>query len=237
MRCKLVLVILILHAFTGKIYAQDTSKQFFSFGIDQVQAKYFFQPPSGDRTLEADSRYPGLGICLYFKKKKVCFNTGIQTISHSFNIKYPESQDTMPRLVRKKHFSSITNYPLAVCYELVDRGHWQVYGVGGLIITKYVDGVWNEYNRSPYLNNKNTLWPDDVYTGLLASWQAGVDVERNIYKRDIKLHARAEHIRELTGNKSITDLNTTNRISFSVGVKIMLSNIFYKDKLKTWGKK
>ncbi len=210
--------------------AQDTSKHFFSIGFDRHFVKYFFNNEGNGTEIQSKMPHAGYSVVLNFREYNWGFSWGITILNRNFYVSYPESKDTH-RLLGIKHTSRIVAFPIYLDYLLLNRGHWKIFMRSGLVYAILRDDIHLEYNYPAYpAYAEKERW--DYYRKTIWSWSAGVNIERNLLKQDIYLSTKLAYTSELSG-KPVLNTNSSNRLSFSLGLNIMVGNILYKDAMKT----
>ena len=216
----------------GPSKSQQQAKQFFSITPEMIFAKYFFYPEVGGNKLVSKPIHTGLGIELNFRgRHRFGVSVGMQVIPRSFYVEAPASADTH-RFLGVSHSSGVTALPVYINYLAYENRHLKIFLRGGLLLTRSTDNMHYDYTYPAYPAFAEKGRRKTHNRGFIA-WSVGFNVERNLYKRDFYLSVKLYYVREFWGNKPGYVSNTTNRLCASVGINIMISNILYKNKIKT----
>ncbi len=205
---------------------QDTSRQFFSFGFGNTLIKQFIPRPKNGNTIESPFiKEGGIYIELNFRWKKFGFNTGIEVISTGYIEKYPETNDTIHRSIGMEHSTWVFAYPLLLNYKLMDKKHWKVFLRTGFVLARFYSEKKKIYDYTP-LSASTERYQTDSYSSLGFFPSFGVIAERNLYKRDICLNMQLNF-------NGLPVKGDFNHLALNLGLNIMLSNILFKDRVKT----
>ncbi len=169
--------------------------------------------------------HPGAFVDLNFRGERLGFNLGLQFSGGGFYEIYPAKNDTIHRAVGMNMRYAMTSLVLGLNYKLLNKENWQVFAKAGFVYA----GIWTDtkvdYNYAPLLPSDSRNSTRSQKSDLLF-WMAGIQAERNLYKKDIWLSMQATY----NGHPA---KSVYYRPSVNLGLTIMLSNILYKDKVKT----
>jgi hypothetical protein len=197
----------------------DTSKQFFSIGFGRMFVKNFFTTPSNGAEIISKDIHRGIYAELNFRDERFGFNTGLQYIDKEYYEKYPQGNPYA--LVGRKHSSGIRAHPLYLSYQVIKGHHVRLFLRAGFVCSKVHDYITSEYNYSPVYSRPESrvIW--------YISWSGGLNAEVNLLKKDLWLSTQLQYV------APPVDSIIRARVSCSLGLCFVLSNILYKDKIKT----
>lgn len=216
------------------LWSQDTANQRFSISLDKAYSEFFLAKPADESTeLQYKKFQPSFiapELNFRFKASRLGVSIGFQRQSRSFFIKYPENASAMNGFVGSRHSDMLTLFPLHLSYKILEKGHYKVFLRPGIAAGMLKGTIHEEYNYPAYpAFAEKYRWTDERRA--IIQWAMGINAERNLYKRDVYLSLKLGYMREIYGN--IEQTNTVNRITGSMGINIMVSNILYKDKINT----
>jgi hypothetical protein len=227
---KLITVLLYFLSSSAEAY-DDTTRQSISLGFDRAFTTYFFREEGFGREIRSGVFQPGYIVEINFRgKDPLGFSTGIGHISRDFYVKYPESNDTH-RQIGVRHGSYLWVYPFYFNYRVMHDRNWRYFLRAGIVFTRLNDDIYKEYTYEAYPAYAAKERYDWIKLSLL-SWSLGAVVERNLLKQDIYLTSKISYTRELF-NYRTGSTNSSNRLSLSLGINLMMSNILYKDRVST----
>jgi hypothetical protein len=206
--------LLFLFVFGSTVMAQDTLKNRFSIGFGKTYVNYYLN--GGSNEIIQKKPLKGVYVKLDFMWKRVGFSTGLQVMNRDFYEKFPETA-LQYKLLGYKHISGITAVPFYMSYKMLDRKVLRVFVQTGMVYSSIHDDVTAEFNYSPVYSK-----PYETKHRFF-SWSTGLDVEVNLYKRDVWLSTQVQYVGEPVNG------HHNKRLLCNAGLKIAVSNILHKD--------
>jgi hypothetical protein len=201
----------------------DTSKQFFSIGFGNIFIKQIIPKPDNGHTIVVPYiKEGGIYTELNLRGRKWGFTTGIRGSFGGYFEKFQESKDTH-RMLGIRYSYSLLSYPLILNYKIINASNWKVFARIGLFLSRYSSETENIYNYPPF-NNYAAKNRTSIDWGWAIIGSVGVDAEKNLYKKDIYLCTQLCY-------DGLPFKTLFNHLSINLGFNIMLSNIFYKERI------
>ena len=206
------------------IHAQyeDLSKQRFSIGIGKMFVRHYFPSHFGNNELVHDKIHRGIYVDLDFMWNRIGFKTGIQWADRDFYEKLPDNGHVY-RTEGMDHAASMRIIPLLLTGKLINTKPVELIAGVGIAISRISDYVTYDknYNGPPYSKPY-----EEVYRRFIPT--AELDIKWNLYKKDIYLGTHLQY-----GMKPKNSV-TWGHLSGKFGLIVNISNIIYKDKIKTF---
>ncbi len=203
----------------------DTSRQSFSIGFGWIGTRHFLPPADNGYQLEQRLLNNGLYLDMNFRRDKVMVKVGAQILGRSY---YVRSVSPQTGIIGISHSSDMWGCPIMLGYKVFDHKDVKIHALGGLVMTMTSEEVMVDYVMPPMRNRADY---GKVYSYMVSG---GLGVDWNLHKHDIWLNSRVQYMTETARVSSDgRAIERLNGFTCSLGLNIMLSNILYKDAVKT----